>query len=287
LSVGPSAAKGLLYRDGVYLDYYGLKEPPFNITPNPRFLFYSAKHREAFNHMLYGIQERKGFIQITGEVGSGKTTLCRALLDQLGRNFSTALILNPPLDPQELVKAVAMEFGLDINGLDRLETMAQLNNFLLSEAEKGRDCVLIIDEAQNLSNELLEQVRMLSNLETDDRKLLQIVLLGQPELRDRLNHSHLRQLRQRITVRYHLRPLRQVELGQYVQHRLNVSGAQSPPAFTTPALWRLYNYTKGIPRLINAVCDKCLLAGYVEQSPRIDFNLVSRAVRELEGQIAV
>ena len=271
----------------MYLDYYGLKEPPFNITPNPRFLFYSAKHREAFNHMLYGIQERKGFIQITGEVGSGKTTLCRALLDQLGRNFSTALILNPPLDPQELVKAVAMEFGLDINGLDRLETMAQLNNFLLSEAEKGRDCVLIIDEAQNLSNELLEQVRMLSNLETDDRKLLQIVLLGQPELRDRLNHSHLRQLRQRITVRYHLRPLRQVELGQYVQHRLNVSGAQSPPAFTTPALWRLYNYTKGIPRLINAVCDKCLLAGYVEQSPRIDFSLVSRAVRELEGQIAV
>jgi general secretion pathway protein A len=271
----------------VYLEYYGLAEAPFNITPNPRFLFLSGKHQEAFNHMVYGIRERKGFIQITGEVGSGKTTLCRALFSSLGKNFSTALILNPPLDPDELVKAVVMEFGLPARGLDRLEALELLNNFLLSEAEQGRDCVLLIDEAQNLSNDLLEQVRMLSNLETEDHKLLQIVLVGQPELRDRLNHPSLRQLRQRITVRYHLRPLRQTELGQYVQHRLSISGAKSPPQFTAPALWRVYNYSKGIPRLVNAVCDKCLLAGFVQQSARINFHLVGKAVRELEGEIHV
>lgn len=271
----------------MYLNYYGLNEAPFNITPNPRFLFYSGKHREAFNHMLYGIRERKGFILLTGEVGSGKTTLCRALLAQLGKEFSTALVLNPPLDPTELVKAVAMEFGLSVMGMDRLETMAALNFYLLAEAEKGRDCILIIDEAQRLSNELLDHIRMLSNLETEDRKLLQIILVGQPELRSRLNHHSLRQLRQRITVRYHLRSLRQRELGQYLQHRFTVSGATSPPHFTMPALWRVYTYTKGIPRLVNALCDKCLLAGFVERSSCIDFFLVGRAMRELEGEIRI
>lgn len=272
---------------GVYLEFYGLREPPFSITPNPRYLFFSAKHREALNHLLYGIRERKGFVQLTGEVGAGKTTLCRALLEQLGNNFSTALILNPVLTPDQLVKAVAMEFGLEVRGLDRLETMAAINEFLLAEAGRGRDCVLIIDEAQDLTNELLEQVRLLSNLETDDRKLLQIVLMGQPELRDRLNDPTLRQLRQRITIRYHLRPLKKFELGQYVQHRLQVSGAQGPPFFTVPALWRIFSYSQGIPRLINAVCDKCLLAGFVQQTDRITFGLVGRAVRELEGNVAI
>jgi general secretion pathway protein A len=267
----------------VYLEYYGLKEPPFSITPNPRFLFYSPKHREAFNHLLYGIRERKGFVQITGEVGAGKTTLCRALLGQLGENFSTALILNPILNPEQLIKSIAMEFGLHVNGMDRLETVAEINRFLLSEVDRGRDAVLIIDEAQNLTNELLEQVRLLSNLETDDRKLLQIVLMGQPELRDRLNDPSLRQLRQRITIRYHLRPLNRHEVGQYVQHRLSISGAQRGPHFTAPALWRVFNYAKGIPRLINALCDKCLLAGYVQQRDYINFRLVGNAIRELEG----
>lgn len=269
----------------MYLDYYGLIEPPFNITPNPRFLFYSAKHREAFNHLLYGIRERKGFVQITGEVGAGKTTLCRALLDALGKNFSTALILNPILDPDQLIKAIAMEFGLEVKGLDRLETVAEINKFLLAEAEEGRDAVLIIDEAQNLTNGLLEQVRLLSNLETNDRKLLQIVLMGQPELREKLNDPSLRQLKQRITVRYHLRSLNRLEVEQYVQHRLSVSGAKSGPYFTWAALWRVYRYAKGIPRLINAICDKCLLAGFVQQRDRIDFNLVGTAIRELEGNM--
>src|SRR3984957_19694342 len=258
----------------VYLDYYGLSEPPFTITPNPRFLFFSGKHREAFNHLLYGIRERKGFVQLTGEVGAGKSTLCRALLEQLGDNYSTALILNPVLDADQLMKAVAMEFGPDVKGLDRLEILSVFNEFLLRQMSQHRETVLIIDEAQDLTNEMLEQVRLLSNLETDDRKLLQIVLMGQPELRDRLNDHSLRQLRQRITVRYHLKPLKQFEVAQYVQHRLQVSGANGAPYFSTAAVWRIYRYSAGVPRLINAICDKCLLAGYVQQREKIDYRMV-------------
>lgn len=272
---------------GVYLDYYSLKEPPFSITPNPRFLFFSNKHREAYNHLVYGIKERKGFVQLTGEVGAGKTTLCRALLEELGGEFSTALILNPALKPEQLVKNIAMEFGLNVKGLDHMEIIAQINHFLLHEMEQGRDSVLIIDDAQTLSNEALEQVRLLSNLETDDRKLLQIVLMGQPELRDRLNHPGLRQLRQRITVRYHLRPLRRQEVGQYVQHRISVSGGNGVPYFTGPAMWRVFSYSSGIPRLVNALCDKCLLAGFVEQQDHISYRLVGTAIRELEGTVSL
>ncbi len=269
----------------MYLDYYGLTEPPFSITPNPRFLFYSAKHREAFNHLLYGIRERKGFVQLTGEVGAGKTTLCRALLEQLDGHFATALILNPVMSADELIKAIAIEFGLPVSGLDRLDTVAAINRFLLQQVERRQDTVLIIDEAQDLTDELLEQVRLLSNLETDNRKLLQIVLLGQPELRDRLNNPRLRQLRQRITVRYHLLPLKRAEVNLYIQHRLEVSGAKGAPHFTHLALWRVYGYSQGVPRLVNAVCDKALLAGFVQQREQIDFRIIGRAVRELEGNI--
>ncbi len=274
-----------LHHSIMYLEYYGLKEPPFSITPNPRFLFYSDKHREAFNHLLFGIRERKGFVQLTGEVGAGKTTLCRALLEQLGDNFSTAVILNPALEANQLLKAIATEFGLDVGGADRLEMIAIINDFLLRQMAEGRECVLIVDEAQTLTNDLLEQVRLLSNLETDERKLLQIVLMGQPELRDRLNDPGLVQLRQRITVRYHLNPLRSDEVPDYVQHRLKVSGATAPPQFTKPAMWRIHHYTGGIPRLINAVCDKVLLAGLAEQTKWINYRLAGRAIRELEGNI--
>jgi len=274
------------YTAPVYLEYYSLSEPPFDITPNPRFLYFTPKHREALNHLLYGIRERKGFVQITGEVGAGKTTLCRAMLEQLGDRFATALILNPVLDADQLMKAIAMEFGLSVKGLDRLETVELINRFLLELVEQGRDAVLIIDEAQDLTFELLEQVRLLSNLETDDRKLLQIVLMGQPELRDRLDDYRLRQLRQRITVRYHLTPLKRPEVRQYVQHRLQVSGANGSPSFTGPALWRVHQYSQGVPRLVNAVCDKCLLAGFVQHRDRIDYNMVGMAIRELEGKIA-
>jgi general secretion pathway protein A len=267
----------------VYLDFYGLTDPPFDITPNPRFIFYSAKHREAFNHLLYGIRERKGFVQLTGEVGAGKTTLCRAMLEQLDHHFATALILNPVMSPDELMKAIAIEFGLPVGGMDRLEILSMINMFLLQQVEKGRESVLIIDEAQDLTNELLEQVRLLSNLETDNRKLLQIVLLGQPELRSRLNEHSLRQLRQRITVRYHLSPLTRSEVARYVQHRLQVSGGNGTPCFTWAALWRIYQYSKGIPRLVNALCDKALLAGFVNQCQRISYRMVGQAIRELEG----
>ena len=271
----------------MYLEYDGLKQAPFDLTPNPRFLFHSGKHREALNHLLYGIRERKGFVQLTGEVGAGKTTLCRAMLEQLDDRYSTALILNPVLNANELMKAIATEFGLPVGSLDldRLDTLALLNEFLLKQSELGRDAVLIIDEAQNLTEDLLEQVRLLSNIETDDRKLLQVVLLGQPELRDRLNSHRLRQLRQRITVRYHLRPLTRSEVAQYIRHRLEIAGAKSVPQFTRPAQWRVYFYSRGIPRLINAVCDKALLAGYVERSNRITHRMVGRAIRELEGDI--
>jgi len=274
-------------QDDVYLQYYGLTEPPFDITPNPRFLFYSAKHREAFNHLLYGIRERKGFVQLTGEVGAGKTTLCRAMLEHLDGHYSTALILNPVMSPNELIQAIAIEYGLPVGGLDRLNTLNVINQFLLQQVERQKDTVLIIDEAQDLTDELLEQVRLLSNLETDDRKLLQIVLMGQPELRDRLNNPRLRQLRQRITVRYHLAPLSRFEVSYYIQHRLEVSGAKGAPHFTQPALWRVHRYSGGIPRLVNAVCDKALLAAFVKQTSRINYNMVGLAIRELEGRINV
>lgn len=270
-----------------YLQFYGLTEAPFTITPNPRFLYLSAKHHEALNHLLYGIRERKGFVQLTGEVGAGKTTLCRALLEQLPpEQYSTALILNPVLQPDHMMAAIAAEFGLDIRNKDRFQILQILNHFFLEEMAKGRDVVLIIDEAQNLTNDLLEQVRLISNLETDDRKLLQIILMGQPELRDRLNDHSLRQLRQRITIRYHLRPLRFAEVKEYIRHRLHVSGANGHPWFSAAAVWKIFRYSKGIPRLVNAVCDKCLLAGFVHQRGDISLGLASRAIRELEGEFA-
>jgi general secretion pathway protein A len=254
-----------------------MKHAPFDITPNPRFLFHSSKHREAFNHLLYGVRKRKGFVQLTGEVGAGKTTLCRALLDQLDSHFSTALILNPVLGADELMQAIAMEFGLNVSGEDRRETVAAISEFLLRQLEYGKETVLIIDEAQNLTEDLLEQVRLLSNIETDDRKLLQIVLMGQPELRDRLNSPRLKQLRQRITVRFHLAPLSR-----------NISGTGS--RFLARKLLhfsrcRPFNYSGGITRLVNAVCDKALLAGFVRRSARINYAMVGRAIRELEGNI--
>jgi general secretion pathway protein A len=191
------------------------------------------------------------------------------------------------MSADELMKAIAMEYGLPVNGLDRLNTLAVINQFLLQQVERGKETVLIIDEAQDLTDELLEQVRLLSNLETDNHKLLQIILLGQPELRDRLNRARLRQLRQRITVRYHLDPLTFAEMSQYIQHRLRLAGAKGAPYFTQPALWRVYDYSRGIPRLINAVCDKALLAGFVRQTSYINYRMVGLAVRELEGKIDV
>lgn len=269
----------------IYNEFYGFSEQPFNITPDPRFLFYSEGHREAFNHMLFGVKERKGFIQMTGEVGAGKTTLCRAFLEQLGDNFKTALILNPCMTANQLIRTTLTEFGLPAPYNDRVRAYEILNEFLLEELAAGRDVVLIIDEAQDLSADLLEQVRLLSNLETDQRKLLQIVLIGQPELRDLLASEELRQLRQRITVRYHLSGLSSPETEHYIQHRLQIAGSNSAPTFNRRALRKIHRSSKGIPRLINVVCDKALLCGYVDGEAHLTTRHVSRALSELGGRL--
>ncbi len=271
----------------MYNDFYGFRESPFNITPDPRFLFLSQKHREAINHLLFGLLQRKGFIQLTGEVGTGKTTICRLLLQELPRTFHTALILNPCLSETQLLRSILEEFGVKPPRRDdRVALLRTLNDFLLEQLSTGHDVVLIIDEAQDMTFELLEQVRLLSNLETDQRKLLQIVLIGQPELRRKLEDPRVRQLRQRITVRYHLRPLTLAETRQYVRQRLHTAGGNGEPRFTPLALWRMYRYAQGIPRLINAACDKSLLAGYVAGEKVLSFRSVGRALRELEGLAA-
>jgi general secretion pathway protein A len=269
----------------MYNEFYGFRESPFNITPDPRFLFFSDRHREAFNHILFGIRERKGFIQITGEVGAGKTTVCRAILEELGPNVRTALILNPCLTSTQLLRALLVELGLEAKN-DKMACLQVLNQFLLEQLAAGNDVVLFIDEAQDLDFDLLEQVRLLSNLETDQRKLLQIVLLGQPELREKLDERRLRQLRQRITVRYHLSPLSRPEMEHYIHHRLQVAGGNGVPTFNRWALRSIYRYSGGVPRLVNAVCDKALLCGYVTGDDHLTWRHVRRAIRELEGEIA-
>ncbi|MEM6795515.1 MAG: AAA family ATPase [Acidobacteriota bacterium] len=267
----------------MYEEFYGLRESPFNLTPDPRFIFYSHRHREAFDHLFYGITQRKGFIQLTGEVGAGKTTLCRALLERLGEEFETALVLNPTMTSIQLLRSVLQELGLEARGNDRIKLMTRLNQHLLEQVAEGRDVVLIIDEAQDLSDTLLEQVRLLSNLETDQRKLLQIVLMGQPELRSKLEQYRLRQLRQRITVRYHLDALTRHETEFYLQHRLQIAGSSGRPTFSPWAIRSIHRYAGGVPRLINAVADKALLCGYVESRDHLGFWQIRRAIRELEG----
>ncbi|MAE64862.1 MAG: ATPase [Phycisphaeraceae bacterium] len=270
----------------MYNEYYGFDEAPFNLTPDPRFLFLSPKHREALNHMMYGLRQRKGFMQLTGEVGAGKTTICRQMLRMLPSSFRTALVLNPCLTDVQLLSTIVSEFGLDPPQRDRITLLETLNEFLLEQVTAGNDAVLIIDEAQDLTMELLEQVRLLTNLETDQRKLLQIILIGQPELRDKLNDPRLRQLRQRISVRYHLKSLTRIEMDLYIRQRLRVAGGQQGqgPRFNPMALRRTYRYSKGIPRLVNAACDMSLLAGYVSKQSRVTSTLVRRAIRQLEGQ---
>jgi len=269
----------------MYNDFYGFREAPFNITPDPRFLYFSDRHREAYNHILFGLRERKGFIQLTGEVGAGKTTVCRALLEELGPQYRTALILNPCLTGDQLLRSILIELGLEPSD-DRVTCLQRLNQYLLDQLAEGNDVVLLIDEAQDLDFDILEQIRLLSNLETDQRKLLQIVLLGQPELRDKLNDTRLRQLRQRITVRYHLAPLSRREMEQYIQHRLQVAGANGSPSFSRWALGGIHRYSGGVPRLVNAVCDKALLCGYVTGDDHLTWRHVRRAIRELEGDFS-
>jgi general secretion pathway protein A len=267
----------------MYLDFYKLKEKPFNITPDPRYLYYSVHHREAYCHLIYGIEQRKGFIELTGEVGCGKTTLCRAILSGLSSNVETALILNPSLTETQLLRAMLNDFGLEVKGRDRLTYIETLNEFLLLKNAEGINVALLIDEAQDLSPKVMEQVRLLSNLETDQHKLIQIVLVGQPELKQRLASPNLRQLKQRITVRYHIPPLTEAETGLYIAHRLRVAGSDGSILFEPAAVKLIFNYSRGVPRLINALCDNVLLAGYVAGTTKIGTECAEKAVQQLEG----
>lgn len=271
----------------MYLEFLGLREKPFSITSDPSFLYLSRKHREALSHMVFGIRERKGFMEITGEIGTGKTTLCKALLRQLDPNTKTALILQPQLSELQLLQAVVQDFGLNPMKNNRLGLFNELNQFLLRQAELGHDIVLVIDEAQNLSLRVLEQIRMLSNLETDKEKLIQIILVGQPQLREKLNLPALEQLRQRIGVRYHMMPLDPDEVRTYIHHRLRVAGGDGSLDWPGEAADEVSRCSRGIPRLINLICDRTLLACYVFRTKRVDADMVRRSFQELNGEVLV
>ena len=265
----------------MYLRFFNLREAPFNLTPDPRFLFLSAQHEEALTHLLYGIYERKGFIEITGEVGTGKTVLCRALLERLDKTVSTALIFNSYLNKMELLQAITDDFGLAPRETTSKGYIDVLNEYLLSEFTAGHNAVVVIDEAQNLEPTVLEQLRMLSNLETERGKLLQIILVGQPELHAKLATLQMRQLEQRIAVRFHIHELTRTETEQYITHRMSVAGAAHTVTWSRHALRLIHSYTKGIPRRINLLGDRMLMTAFVRETHRISAAIVRRSVQEL------
>ena len=270
----------------MYTEYFRLSEPPFSLTPDPRYLFMSERHREGLAHLFYGVQQPGGFVQLTGEVGSGKTTLSRCLVRRLPPETDIALILNPQLTVIELLATVCDELRIPYpaEAASNKVLIDALNKHLLEAHALGRRTVLIIDEAQNLHSDVLEQIRLLTNLETSQEKLLQIILIGQPELLSILKRKKLRQLAQRITARYHLLALSRRETDAYIQHRLLVAGRRDP-LFTGPAMRRIYRLSGGVPRLINIICDRALLGAYAEEKGRITSSIVRRACRETRGII--
>lgn len=270
----------------MYWESFGFKEPPFALTPNPSFLFLSAPHQEAFAHLLFAIENRAGFIELSGEVGTGKTTIVRTLLNQLDpETHRTALIFNPILSPIGFMKELNAEFGLSCEGNEIRDLHAALNAFLLEENRAGRTVVLVIDEAQNLSIEVLEHVRLISNLETESAKLIQIVLVGQPELNALLGRDELRQLDQRITVRYHLKPMCFEDTCAYIRHRIRFAAeGREPLSFSLGAFRRIYRFSGGLPRLINGVCDRALLLAYTRECKEVSRAMASLAVSDLRRE---
>ncbi len=269
----------------MYLKMFGLNEKPFHITPNPRFIFLSKNHKEAFAHLLYGIQQRVGFLSLTGEVGTGKTTVLRTLLKQLEESeYRVALVFNPCLSDLELLQSIHREFGIDFDPekSNLVSLHDSLNRFLLEQRESGCTVVLVVDEAQNLDPTVLEQLRLLSNLETETEKLIQIVLVGQPELEDILERNDLRQLRQRLAVRYQLQPMGAEDSTAYIQHRLRIAGRQGEDPFNDKALTRVYQLTGGTPRLINILCDRALLVAYSRDAKVVTLQDVNKAQKELQ-----
>jgi general secretion pathway protein A len=270
----------------MYLSFFGLNEKPFAITPDPRYLYLSERHAEALAHLLYGINESGGFIQLTGEVGTGKTTVVRTLLSRVPHHADVAVILNPRVTPVEFLLTICEELGIEIAGADRdsvKQMVDALNRRLLTAHAEGRRIIVIVDEAQNLTAEVLEQVRLLTNLETPTQKLLQIILIGQPELRELLDRTELRQLAQRITGRYHLEPLSPEETRGYVRHRLRVAGAIEE-IFTPAALSEVHRLAAGIPRVINVTCDRALLGAYTQETRQVTASLIRRAAGEVYGR---
>ncbi len=270
----------------MYTSFFGLSEKPFAITPDPRYLYLSERHAEALAHLLYGINESGGFIQLTGEVGTGKTTIVRTLLSRVPHHADVAVILNPRVTPVEFLLTICEELGLGLDEADRdsvKQMVDALNRRLLAAHADGRRIIVIVDEAQNLSAEVLEQVRLLTNLETATQKLLQIILIGQPELRELLDRTDLRQLAQRVTGRYHLKPLSREETQGYIRHRLRVAGA-SGEFFTPAALREVYRLASGVPRVINVCCDRALLGAYTRETRKVTPALVRRAAGEVYGR---
>lgn len=266
----------------MYSKYFGFNEKPFTLTPNPRFIYLSKNHKEAFAHLLYGINSHYGFIELIGEVGTGKTTVLRTLLNQLQEeSYRTALIVNPCLTSVELLKSICHEFGLNSSGAYTSDLLAEINKFLLHETAEGRTVVLVIDESQNLQPDVLEQLRLISNLETDNDKLIQIILAGQPELGTLLERPELRQLNQRIAVRYRLKSMSMLETRAYIRHRMVVAGETGGVSFSLFATRWIYLYTRGVPRMINILCDRSLLIAYGDERRRITAGIVTRAIREL------
>jgi general secretion pathway protein A len=266
----------------MYLTFFGLREKPFNNTPDPKFLYLTPGHREALAQLVYGVQEHKGFIVLTGEVGTGKTTLLRALLKRLDGNTAVAFIFNSTLPFDEILEYMLEDFGISKAGESRVQRLVTLNNYLVERRRAGQNTVVILDEAQNLEPETLEQVRLLSNFETTTEKLLQILLVGQPELKAKLLLPELRQLKQRIGLRCTIPPLKAEETRDYIRSRLRVAGARDLNTFTERAVRRITEYAGGIPRIVNTVCDHCLLIGYADQTRRIDAEIVERAIEYLE-----
>jgi len=267
----------------MYCDFFGFSEKPFTITPNPQFIYLSGNHREAFAHLVYGIDSHAGFIAMTGEVGTGKTTVLRTLLTQLDpEKYRSALIFNPCLSGEQLLASICREFGLDADGHNRIGWLDILNHFLLEQHAAGKTVVLVIDEAQNLTPDVLEQVRLISNLETERDKLIQIILAGQPELNDVLNRHDLRQLSQRIAVRCRLTPMSKLDTGDYIRHRLKVSGCRMPGLFTSGAVKRIYRFSRGVPRLINIVCEQALVMAWTQESNIVTQAIASRIIMEAQ-----
>ncbi|MGZ3523258.1 MAG: ExeA family protein [Thermodesulfobacteriota bacterium] len=266
----------------MYENFYGLKENPFNVTPNPEYIYLGENHKEALAQLLYGVREKKGFIVITGEVGTGKTTLIHYLLDKMDGNShtKTAFLFNPKLTVNDFIQYILKDLGVRVQGQTKGEYLHNLHRYLLNAYQKDERVVLIVDEAHGLNPELLEEIRLLSNLETSKSKLLQIVLVGQPELDRTLSREEFRQLRQRINLRYHLPPLSVKETSQYIERRLRVAGSREP-IFTEKAIREIYSRSEGIPRLINILCDNALLNGYALGQKRVDAMSVREVAKDL------